>query len=108
MSDFTFTAVEVLIKRMETTPEDFLHNGQLYFVSEAVHEMALSVKLDSDRFWFLKDAEKVQLISAYREYCRKKFQAELFKTLFSEKQFVPAPKPEAMRVSGGGSVWAAM
>lgn len=106
MSDFT--AVDVLIKRMETTPEDFLHNGQLAHISDAIHEMALSVKLDSDRFWFLKDAEKVQLISAYREFCRKKFQDELFKTLFSEKQFVPAPKPEAMRMSGDGSVWAAM
>lgn len=92
MSDFTFTAVDVLIKRMETTPEDFLRTGQLYFVSEAVHEMALSPKFESKRFWFLKDAEKVQLIAAYREYCRKKFQAELFRTLFSEKQFVSAPK----------------
>lgn len=108
MSDNNFTAVEVLIARMETNPGEFLHGGHLRYISDAIHEMALSVKLDSDRFWFLKDAEKVQLISAYREYCRKKFQAELFKTLFSEKQFVPAPKPEAMRMSGGGSVWAAM
>ena len=89
MSD-NFTAVEVLIKRMETNPGEFLHGGRLRYISDAIHEAALSPKLESERLWFLKDAEKIKLIAAYREFCRMRFQTELFARLFEDKEPVQA------------------
>lgn len=85
MSDDNFTAVEVLIARMETNPDEFLRGGRLGYVADAIYEAALSPKLESERLWFLKDAEKIKLIAAYREYCRARFQEELFVKLFEEK-----------------------
>jgi hypothetical protein len=84
MSD-NFTAVEVLIGRMESNPEEFLYGGRLRYIAEAIHEAALSPKLESERLWFLKDAEKIKLISAYRDFCRARFQDELFTRLFETK-----------------------
>lgn len=84
MSD-NFTAVEVLIKRMETNPDEFLRGGRLGYVADAIYEAALSPKLESERLWFFKDAERVKLIAAYRDFCRTQFQAELFARLFEEK-----------------------
>lgn len=85
MSDNNFTAVEILIKRMETNPDEFLRGGRLGYVADAIYEAALSPKLESERLWFFKDAEKIKLIAAYREYCRMQFQTELFARLFEEK-----------------------
>ena len=83
MSD-NFTAVEILIKRMETNPGEFLRGGRLGYVADAIYEAALSPKLESERLWFFKDAEKIKLIAAYREYCRMQFQAELLAKLLTE------------------------
>lgn len=85
MSDNNFTAVEILIKRMETNPDEFLRGGRLGYVADAIYEAALSPKLESERLWFFKDAEKIKLIAAYREFCRARFQEELFTRLFEEK-----------------------
>ena len=84
MSDNNFTAVEILIARMETNPDEFLRGGRLGYVADAIYEAALSPKLESERLWFLKDAERVKLIAAYREYCRMQFQAELLAKLLTE------------------------
>lgn len=102
MSDNNFTAVEVLIKRMETNPDEFMHGGSLRYISDAIHEVALSHKLDSGRLWFLKDAEKIKLVAAYREFCRAQFQTELFTRLFEDKE--PAPVNERMRIDASGAV----
>ena len=88
MSDNNFTAVEVLIARMETNPGEFLHGGHLRYISDAIHEAALSPKLESGRLWFLKDEEKIKLVIAYREFCRAQFQTELFARLFELKELV--------------------
>lgn len=93
MSD-NFTAVEILIKRMETNPDEFLRGGRLGYVADAIYEAALSPKLESERLWFFKDAEKIKLIAAYREFCRKQFQDELFKKLFEDKE--PVQKSNAL------------
>lgn len=86
MSDNNFTVVEVLIGRMESNPDEFLRGGRLGYVADAIYEAALSPKLESERLWFFKDAEKIKLIAAYREFCRKQFQDELFKKLFEDKE----------------------
>lgn len=84
MDKEVFNAVDVLIERMQSNPEDFDVRGRFYAIAEALTDMALGAKLVSEHLWMLTDQEKICLLNAYRALCRKNFQETIYNKLFED------------------------
>lgn len=86
MSDKIEEGVKMLIERMQTNPEDFDYGGRLYEYTNMIGELFESPK-GHQRLWYMTDAEKKELISAYTDMHRTKFTAGVVQSIFS-------PEPE--------------
>ena len=84
-----FTAVDVLVARMESNPEDFIHGGRFTPVADAVYEMILNYPNgapNSKLQWMLTEQEQVRLMAAYRNFARMQFQQEVFAKLCADPE----------------------
>ena len=86
MNDKIEEGVKMLIERMQTNPEDFDYGGRLYEYTNMIGELFESPK-GHQRLWYMTDAEKKELISAYTDMHRTKFTAGVVHSIFS-------PEPE--------------
>jgi hypothetical protein len=88
-------AVQVIIERLKTNPEDFfgdLDDGRPQHVkfgelASKIDDL-LTEKQDGHihRLWYLTEDEKVALIDAYREARRARFEAKTFHQLLSQPE----------------------
>jgi hypothetical protein len=88
-------AVQVIIERLKTNPEDFfgdLDDGRPQHVkfgelASKIDDL-LTEKQDGHihRLWYLTEDEKVALIDAYREARRARFEAKTFHQLLSSQE----------------------
>ena len=104
MSD-AFTAVDVLVARMEANPEDFRHGGKFRWVAEAIYEMIInypdSTSTPKNNLkWLLTEQEQVRLMAAYRNFARMEFQQEVFAKLCAD----PEESRERMRIKSDGAM----
>jgi hypothetical protein len=99
-----FTAVDVLVARMESNPEDFIHGGKFTPVADAVYEMILNYPNgapNSKLQWMLTEQEQARLMAAYRNLARMQFQQEVFAKLCAD----PAEESrERIRIDSSGNV----
>jgi hypothetical protein len=82
-----FTAVDVLVARMESNPEDFLHGGKFRWVADATYEMIINYSNGTPKNnlkWILTEQEQVRLMAAYRNLSRMQFQQEVFAKLCAD------------------------
>jgi hypothetical protein len=87
-------AVQVIIERLKTNPEDFF--GDSDHRGRAPKFMGIAEKLDDllshkqegfiHRLWFLNEDEKEALIAAYKEARRARFEAQVFHDLLSPQE----------------------
>ena len=101
MSD-AFTAVDVLVARMGSNPEDFLHGGKFKWVADATYEMIINYSNGTPKNnlkWILTEQEQVRLMAAYRNLSRMQFQQEVFAKLCAD----PEEGRERMRIDSDGT-----
>jgi len=86
-----FTAVDVLVARMESNPEDFRHGGKFTWVADATYEMIInypdSTSTPKNNLkWLLTEQEQARLMAAYRNLARMQFQQEVFAKLCADPE----------------------
>ena len=88
-------AVQVIIERLKTNPEDFFGDadsrGRIPKFSNILEKLddLLIDKKDVGhihRLWFLEPEEKVALVEAYKEARRARFEAQVFHDLLSPQE----------------------
>lgn len=103
-----FTAVDVLVARMESNPEDFIHGGKFTPVADAVYEMILNYPNSAPKSklqWMLTEQEQARLMAAYRNLARMQFQQEVFAKLCADPaERSPVQYTEAMRLDSNGNI----
>ena len=87
-------AVQVIIERLKTNPEDFF--GDSDHRGRAPKFMGIAEKLDDllshkqegfiHRLWYLNEDEKEALIEAYKEARRARFEAQVFHDLLTKPE----------------------
>ena len=106
-------AVQVLIERMKSHPEDFfdgidpnqsLRNPKFFDITQKLDDLLASgdglVKPKSfHRLWFLHEDETIALLAAYKEARRARFEAQIFHTLMRPE---PNEVEETMRYKAQG------
>jgi len=87
-------AVQVIIERLKTNPEDFFgdadHRGRIpkfQGIAEKLDDL-LSHKQEGfiHRLWYLNEDEKEALIEAYKEARRARFEAQVFHDLLTPQE----------------------
>jgi len=104
-----FTAVDVLVARMESNPEDFRHGGKFTWVADATYEMIInypdSTSTPKNNLkWLLTEQEQARLMAAYRNLARMQFQQEVFAKLCADPAERSPQRTEAMCLDPNGNI----
>ena len=86
-------AVQVIIERLKTNPEDFFgdmegrrigrHAPKFDAIREKLDDLLSEKTEHPHRLWYLEPEEKEALLAAYKEARRERFEAKVFHTLLT-------------------------